>query len=100
MAALTLSFVFFAFVAVVGRAALALFRWRGGVLRAWLLAPAAGLAVVVLAVMALNQFGAEWGAMGLPVRAFAWPLTVGLLGGAIGILIWRRPLFPVRALLP
>ena len=93
MAALALSFAFFLFVAFVGRATLALFRWRGGILRACLLAPAMGLAVVVLSTMALNQAG-------LPVRAFAWPLTAGLAFGSTVIFVWRRPIVPLRALAP
>lgn len=93
MPALALSFAFFLFVAAVGRATLALCRWRGGILRAWLLAPATGLAVVVLAIMVLNQAG-------LPVRAFAWPLTLGLGLASLGIFFWKRPPLPVRALIP
>ena len=93
MAALALSFGFFLFLTLVGRAALALGHWRGGVLRAWLLAPAMGLAVVVLAVMALNQAG-------LPIRAFAWPLTAGLALAAAAVFFWRRPTLPARALAP
>ena len=68
MSALALSLGFFLFLTFLGRATLALCHWRGGVLRAWLLAPAAGLATAVLAIMVLNQAG-------LPVRAFAWPMT-------------------------
>ena len=78
MSALALSFAFFLFLTVLGRATLALCKWRGGVLRAWLLAPATGLATAVLTIMVLNQAG-------LPVRAFAWPMTTGLalFAGAI-----------------
>lgn len=93
MSALALSFAFFLFLALIGRATLALCRWRGGVLRAWLLAPATGLAVIVLSVMALNQAG-------LPVRSFAWPLTLVLAAAATAIFFWRRPVLPVRALAP
>ena len=93
MSALALSFAFFAFMAFTGRATLALCRWRGGVLRAWLLAPAVGLAVVVLAVMAFNQAN-------LPIRAFAWPLTLGLAAVSAAIFVWRRPTLPLRALAP
>ncbi len=93
MPALALSFAFFLFVAFVGRGTLALCRWQGGVLRAWLLAPATGLAVVVLAIMVLNQAG-------LPVRAFAWPLTIGLSLATTGLFFWRRPIFPALALAP
>jgi hypothetical protein len=93
MLALALSLAFFLFVAFVGRATLALCGWRGGVLRAWLLGPATGLAVVVLGLMVFNQAG-------LPIRAFAWPLTLGLGAAATGVFFWRRPPLPVRALAP
>jgi hypothetical protein len=93
MPALALSFAFFVFLALVGRATLALVGWRGGLLRAWLIAPAMGLAVLGLSTMVLNQWG-------LPIRAFAWPLTLGWLAAAVGIFVWRRPVFPTRALLP
>jgi hypothetical protein len=93
MLALALSFAFFLFVAFVGRALLALAGWRGGILRAWLLAPATGLAVLVLGTMTFNQ-------LGLPIQALAWPLALGLLAASAGIFFWRRPIFPTRALLP
>ena len=93
MVALALSFVFFLLVACIGRAALAVCGWRGGILRAWLLAPATGLAVIVLTVMGLSQAG--W-----PIQSFAWPLTAGLIGAAVGIFFWRRPAWPGRALVP
>ena len=97
MLSLALSFGFFLFLAVVGRATLAVCRWRAGALRAWLLAPATGLAVLVLSVMTLNQAG-------LPVNAFAWPLTAGLALASTAIFAWairRRDLhLPWRALAP
>ncbi len=93
MLALALSFAFFLFVAFVGRATLEVCRWRSGVLRAWLLSPAIGLAVVVLTVMVLNQAN-------LPIRSFAWPLTLALAAAATAVFVWRRPLLPVRALTP
>ena len=93
MPALALSFAFFVFAALLGRATFALCRWRSSVLRAWLLAPAMGLAVLVLTIMVLNQAG-------LPVRSFAWPLMLTLTVATIAIFLWRRPILPVRALLP
>ncbi len=93
MPALALSFVFVVLLALFGRAALALCRWRGGVLRSWLLAPAVGLAVVLLTTTVLNQAG-------FPVRAFAWPLTLALAAATAGIFVWRRPQFPARTLRP
>jgi hypothetical protein len=93
MPALALSLAFFLFVAFVGRATLSACGWRGGILRSWLIAPAIGLAVVILGVMVLNQAG-------LPIRSFAWPLTAALAAAATGIFFWRRPPLPVRALAP
>ena len=93
MPALALSFLFVAYLAFVGRAALELCRWRGGILRAWLLAPAVGLAVVLLTTTILNQAG-------LPVRTFAWPLTLVLGAIAAAVFRWRRPPTPERALWP
>ena len=93
MPALALSLLFVAYLAVVGRAALAACRWQGGELRAWLLAPATGLAVVLLLTTILNQAG-------LPIGRFAWPLTLALGVGA-AILLWSRAtIFPGRALAP
>ena len=93
MSALALSLAFFVFLTALGRATLALCNWRGGVLRAWLLAPAMGLATAVLTIMVLNQAG-------LPVRAFALPMTIFMGLFAAGMLFWRRPTLPVRALAP
>lgn len=97
MSALALSLAFFVFLAAVGRATLAACRWRGGHLRGWLISPATGLAVMLLAVMALNQAD-------LPVRAFVWPLASILAVASLGLLFWEtrrgRLVFPARALLP
>ena len=93
MAALAVSLAFFVFVGFVGRATLALFRWPGGILRAWLMAPALGLSVVVLLTTVLNQ-------LGLPVRSFALPLTVVIALASAAVFWWRRPLLPARALAP
>ena len=93
MPALALSLLFVAYLALVGRAALETCRWRGGVLRAWLLAPATGLAVVLLLTTILNQAG-------LPVGTFAWPLALALAAGAALVFRMRRTRFPARALAP
>lgn len=93
MAATALSLAFFLFTALVGAATLALCRWRAGVLRSWLLAPATGLSVIVLLIMLLNQAG-------LPIGRFARPLTIVLGIASAAVLAWRRPAIPVRALLP
>ena len=93
MPALLLSLAFVAYLTLVGGGLLAACRWRGGILRTWLLAPAVGLALMILALMVLNQAD-------LPVRAFAWPLTLGLGLAAAGVLRWRRTVLPRRALAP
>ena len=95
MAALALSFAFFLFLTVLGRATLAACKWQGGVLRAWLLAPATGLSVAVLSIMVLNQ-------LDLPVRSFAWPMTLTLAAFSATVLFLsrRQLVFPTRALLP
>src|SRR5688572_17525844 len=93
MPALALSFGFFLFAALTGRAALAAAGWRGGVLRAWLLAPATGVAVILLSVMVLNQAG-------LPVNRFALPLAAVLAFATTAVFVWRRPCVPGRALIP
>ena len=93
MPALALSLLFVAYLSLVGRAALAACRWQGGVLRAWLLAPAMGLAVVLVLTTILNQAG-------LPIRSFAWPLTLSLAAGAVTVLWSRGTIFPGRALAP
>ena len=98
MAALALSFAFFLFLTVLGWAVLSACKWRGGILRAWLLAPATGLATAVLAIMVLNQ-------LDLPVRAFAWPMTLALAAFTAAIFVLHRQprhrlAFPARALAP
>jgi hypothetical protein len=91
MLALGLSLALFFFLAIVGRATLVVGRYRSSVLRAWLLAPAVGLAVLVLALMLLNQGG-------LPIRSFAGWLAAGLGLASVAVLARSRPAFPRRAL--
>ena len=59
MAALALSLAFFLYLTGLGRATLALCNWRGGILRAWLLAPAAGLATIVLMTISMWPIATE-----------------------------------------
>ena len=93
MLALGLSLILFAFWTLVGQAVLAVLKLRLGLLRAWLLAPSVGLAVVILVLMVGNQAG--W-----PIGKFAWPMTLVLAGAAAVVLVWRRPCLPWRALAP
>ena len=93
MLSLLLSVALFLFWIGLGRALLAVFAQRLGVLRSWLLSPALGFATLGLIIMVLNQAG-------LAVKTFAWPLaiTLGLLA-SLGFIL-KRPLFPFKALLP
>jgi hypothetical protein len=78
---------------VLGYALLELLRPLGPAVRRALLAPAAGLAVAVLALYWLSVTGR-------PVGAFGRPLAIALLAAAGATLAWRRPRFPARAWLP
>ncbi len=93
MLALAFSLLVFVYWTVLGRAVISVAYPRVGVLRGWLLSPALGLSIVVLAVMVLNQAG-------IPIRHFA-SLTSLLLGvSAVGLLVWRRPVLPSRRIAP
>jgi hypothetical protein len=74
----------FLFWLVVGLALLCLLHSRGNALQNLLLAPAAGLACLLIPVFGLNRAG-------LPVAAFGVWLGLGLLLAAAGALLWRRP---------
>jgi hypothetical protein len=89
---LLLSLAIFFDFAVCGRATFCLLGVRVGHVRTWLLAPTAGLAVLSLMVMVLNQAG-------LPVATFARPLMAGTLLGA-GWVLYRGQVMVPRALLP
>src|SRR5580658_5342270 len=93
MLPLGLSLLLLLFWTVAGQAVLASLKLRIGILRSWLLAPGIGLSVMVLLLMIGNQAG--W-----PIRAFAWPLTLGMAALAVGLLLWRRPTVPWRSLAP
>ncbi len=93
MLALAFSFLVFAYWTSLGRAVVALAYPRIGALRAWLLAPAIGLSVILLGLMFLNQAG-------VPIGQFATPLTVLLGIAAIAVLGWTRPVTPWKKLAP
>ncbi|MGA3007843.1 MAG: hypothetical protein ABSE59_08130, partial [Opitutaceae bacterium] len=93
MPALFLVVALFLYLAFVGQAVVSLLRPRLGVLWSWFIAPTVGLALVMTLVTHLNVWG--W-----PVKAFGPELTLGLFIGAAGVLAWRRPVLPWRALTP
>lgn len=69
-------------------------RFRPGVLRSWLMAPALGFAIVEICVCNLNQLG------NMPVKAFALWLLVFLVCASVAVLRWRKVKFPGRSLAP
>lgn len=83
----------FVFFTIVGKAVLTALKVRFGVLWSWLLAPTLGMGMTVLAVNAFSKWGQ-------PVKATGPGITIALAIAAIAILVWRRPAFPWRALLP
>jgi hypothetical protein len=93
MLALSLSLLLFAFWTVVGQAFQSALKLRFGMLRSWLLAPGIGIAVVAMPLMIGSQAG-------YPIGPYARPLALILGLAAAAVLLWRRPLFPWRALWP
>ncbi|MEN9661732.1 MAG: hypothetical protein RL324_681 [Verrucomicrobiota bacterium] len=83
----------FLFFTLIGQAVLAGLKVRFGVLWSWLLSPTMGMGITVLVI---NSFS-KWGQ---PVGAIGPGATIGMAVVAIGILLWRRPPFPLRALWP
>jgi hypothetical protein len=93
MAAMALSLGVLAFWWLVGLAFLSVFRPRLPLRTTALIAPASGMALTALLVFLPNWWG--W-----PVRAYAAGLLAGLAALAAAVLVWRRPLVPVRRLAP
>lgn len=93
MLALLFTFSLFLYWGLIGFATLTLFPPRLRLLQSTLIAPALGVAVVVLPVFFLNR-------LGLPVQSFGRILIVVLGLLASGVLIIKRPLFPFRRLVP
>jgi hypothetical protein len=83
----------FVYLTTVGQAVICLIKPRIGILWSWFVAPAVGLALLLIIVTRLNVWG-------VPIRT-AGPWATGvLLVGALGVLVWRRPVLPFRKLAP
>jgi hypothetical protein len=93
MVAVLYALLLFLFLMLLGKAVMEAISFPFPILRGWLLAPAVGLAVVVLLTLNLNQTG-------LTVRAFAAPLTVALVAFMGAVFWWKRPIFPGEQLAP
>ena len=93
MESVLFSLSLFAFWGCVGIAVLALFPARLRLLQGILLAPTIGLAATDLLLLGVSR-------MGVPVKDFGLGLAVGLLLVSVLIVVWKRPLFPVRRLIP
>src|SRR5258706_2286927 len=71
---------------IVGYAAVSFLHTQRDLIRNFLIAPAVGVAVTLYSIYFLSR-------LGLPVGEFSWPLTLGLLVCAAGLIAWRRPRF-------
>ena len=93
MIALLLVAGLYVYLTVIGQAVVSLFKPRIGVLWSWFAAPTVGLSLLVVIITRLSVWG-------IPIRAAGPWTTVALLAGAIAVLAWRRPPFPLRKLAP
>jgi len=93
MVSLAFTFGIFLLWTLVGRALLAVVSPRFGVLRAWLLAPGLGLSIILISLMVGNQAGH-------PIGQFSRSMPAAWAAIAIAVLVWRRPRWSPRALIP
>lgn len=93
MTSLALILLVYLFWAIVGRSLLAVFSPKIGVLKAWLLAPAIGLALMTVFLMVLNQAG-------LPIDRIASIFTIFIILLTCFTYWITRPIFPVKRILP
>jgi len=87
----TLTFAFFIFLLILGRAFFELTKTRMRGVACWLLSPAMGLAVLGLLSGTLNQIG-------LPIHSFGAALVAILSVLSVLILWWRKCHLPLRRL--
>ena len=83
----------FVYLALIGQAAISLLKPRMGVLWSWFVAPAVGLSLLLIVITRLNVWG-------IPVERCGPWVTIVLLAGAVAVLAWRRPAFPLKKMKP
>jgi len=83
----------FVYLSLVGQAVVSLFKPRIGVLWSWFVAPAIGLSLLLVILTRLNVWG-------MPVRTAGPLTTLVLFVFAVGVLVWRKPYFPLRKMAP
>lgn len=91
--AFSLPIVFFLYFLLVGYSALSILRTQRNIIQNLLLAPSVGVAFTILPIFWLNYSG-------LPVIKFAILLTFFLTIISFLILLYKRPLFPLKKYLP
>lgn len=93
MDAFLFTLALFAFWALLGFATLSVFNPRLRVLQTALISPAVGIAVTILPVFFINR-------LGIPVKEFGAILLPTLAVLAVATLAVKRPIFPLKRLLP
>ena len=83
----------FTFFTFVGQAVLAGLKVRFGVLWSWFLAPTLGMGITILVINGISKWGH-------PIKPYGPWATLALAVAALAVFIWRRPVFPLRKLLP
>lgn len=91
--AFLLPLVLFAYWFVVGYGVLSILNTRRHTIQNMMFAPTIGLVVSIVGV-----FNLSW--LGLPVKVFAWPLCLSLFIVSLGILYFKKAIFPRRQYLP
>jgi hypothetical protein len=93
MIAFLFTLALFAYWGIIGLAMVAFFPPRLRIVQTLLTAPSVGMATLLLPVFFINR-------LGYPVKDFALPLALTLFVVSALILIYKRPLFPARRMLP
>lgn len=88
-----LPIVLFIFWSLIGYSTLSLFNTQRHTISNLLLSPTVGLGVILLPIFCINRIG-------IPIGQFGGILSiiVGII--SISILLWKKPLFPIKKYLP
>jgi len=91
--AFLLSLALFAYLWIVGYATVGVLNTQRDLIRNALIAPAVGVVATIFSLYVPSR-------LGFAVSSFALLHAVALLGVAVFLLMWRRPLLPTKRLVP